>query len=146
MANTTSYDIEGFDREGVADLVRSHVEHEFAIRTTATYSGADHIILDSPLEYGRLRRNSGDALCKPYGKFRYLMEMRDGRCPTCKACKRQALRLIKAGVITSVDITNLRCIDGETVYLRKELPLEDLIVDGPHRQRSGYYDDEDYQS
>jgi hypothetical protein len=128
--------------------VRSHVEHEYALRTTAHYSGADHIVLDSPLEYGRLRRNSGDALCKPYGKFRYLMEMEDGRWPTCVTCKRQAIRLIEAGVIAPVDITKLCHVDGERICLRKALPLEDLIVDGPlsSSQRAGYYQNEDYQS
>lgn len=122
----------------MADLVRSHVEHEYARRTTATYSGADHIILDSPLEYGRLRRNSGDALCKPYGEFRCLVEMGDGRWPTCKACKRQAIRLIEAGVIAPVEITRARYTDSERILLRKELPLEDLMVDEPLRQKAGH--------
>ena len=129
------------------DLVRSHVEHEFALRTTASYSGADHIVLDSSLEYGRLRRDKGDALCKPLRRFRYLMETDDGRWPTCVTCKRQAISLIKAGVIAPVVIAKTRHVDGEQAYIRKELPLEDLIALAQHHswQEYGYYRDEDYQ-
>ena len=131
----------------MADLVRSHVEHEFALRTTASYSGADHIVLDSSLKYGRLRRDEYDALCKPLRNFRYLMETGDGRWPSCATCKRQAVRLIKAGVIAPVSITKTRYVNGEKIYLRKELPLEDLIASAQHHswQECGYYRDEDYQ-
>lgn len=53
-------------------LVPCHVEHEYAIRTTEWYSGANHLVLDGPLSFGRLERDVGDALCKVRSRFRDL--------------------------------------------------------------------------
>ena len=86
---------------GAADNVPCHVEHEYAGRTTTTYSGADHIVLDGPLRHGRLQRDVGNALCKERRRFRDLKPTDGDRQASCVTCLRQAQRLVDAGVLAA---------------------------------------------
>lgn len=79
--------------------VPCHVEHAYALRTTDMYTGADHVILDGGLVHGRLRRDLGDALCKPATKFRHLEPTGDDRDPTCVTCLAHLARLTEAGLV-----------------------------------------------
>jgi hypothetical protein len=60
-------------------------------------AGADHLVVDSDYQHGRLKREAGDALCKPARKFWGLYSEPE-RKPTCKRCLEIAVRhgLIKA--------------------------------------------------
>lgn len=84
-----------------ADNVPCHVEHEYAGRTTASYSGADHIVLDGPLHHGRLRRDVGDALCKERRRFRDLKPTDADRRASCVTCLRQAQRIAEVGMLAA---------------------------------------------
>lgn len=56
--------------------------------------GADHIVLDTAISIGRLYRQAGDALCKPWRDFNgNLWADSDG--PTCKRCLDIASRLMQ---------------------------------------------------
>jgi hypothetical protein len=64
---------------------RWHVEHAYTPRETATYGGADHIIVEDPVQIGRLSREPGDALSRPRRKFWGLAGVEEGRLPTSLA-------------------------------------------------------------
>jgi len=61
------------------------VAHAYAPRESATHGGSDHVVLLRDLDLGRLRREKGDALCKPAKKFWGLVVASD-RLPDCLAC------------------------------------------------------------
>lgn len=72
----------------------------FAHSTAYAYSphenvgsgGTSHIIVDEPLQAGRLIRKPGDALCKPAARF-WGLDMRPGRPAECLRCLEIAERL-----------------------------------------------------
>ena len=85
-------------RELLAQLpFRWHVEHAYTPRETATYGGADHIVLDEEVRIGRLHRLPGDALSRPRAKFWGLSPVEDERLPSSIADVRIAERLVAAG-------------------------------------------------
>ena len=61
---------------------RWHIEHAYTPRETASYGGADHVVVDEPVRVGRLRREPGDALSRPRAKFWGLSRVEDDRLPT----------------------------------------------------------------
>jgi hypothetical protein len=61
---------------------RWHVAHAYTPRETATYGGADHIVLDENVKIGRLSRRAGDALSRRREKFWGLYRVEDDRLPT----------------------------------------------------------------
>lgn len=70
--------------------ITGHVRYAYALRQGDRSNGGDHIVVDEALVSGRLRRDAGDALCKPRSRFRDLSpggDTRTGRasCPTCLA-------------------------------------------------------------
>jgi hypothetical protein len=73
---------------------RWHVAHAYAPRETATYGGADHVVVDEPVRVGRLRREPGDALSRPRAKFWGLDRVEDGRLPTALADIKIAERIV----------------------------------------------------
>jgi hypothetical protein len=75
---------------------RWHVEHAYTPRETATYGGADHVVVDEPVRIGRLRRDSGDALSRPRSKFRALFRVEDDRLPTSIADIKIAERIVSS--------------------------------------------------
>lgn len=71
-----------------------HIAHAYTAQETATYGGADHIVVDEPIRIGRLVREPGDALSRPKRKFWGLHDVEDGRLPTSLADIRIAERVI----------------------------------------------------
>lgn len=57
--------------------------------------GKDHFQLSGSLVKGRLRRNRGDALCKPAEKFWGLLETGDKQVVTCSICLGHMINLLK---------------------------------------------------
>lgn len=53
--------------------------------------GSNHLVTSVDLVSGRLRREAGDALCKPAAKFWDLVHAPERR-PTCKRCLELAAR------------------------------------------------------
>lgn len=111
----------------MSELVPCHVEHAYARRTTDMYSGADHVVLDGPLEHGRLRRDLGDALCKPARTFRDLEPTNDRRDPSCVTCLAHLERLVAAGVLERPSggrrTRTLPCLAWTTTYADPDGPL-----------------------
>jgi hypothetical protein len=73
---------------------RWHVAHAYTARETATYGGADHVVVDEPVRVGRLSREPGDALSRPRRKFWGLHEVEAHRLPTSLADIRIAERIV----------------------------------------------------
>lgn len=73
---------------------RWHVEHAYTPRETATYGGADHIVVDEEVRIGRLVRHSGDALSRSRKKFWGLHAVEDGRLPSALADIKIAERIV----------------------------------------------------
>jgi len=73
---------------------RWHVAHAYTAQETATYGGADHIVVDEPIHIGRLSREPGDALSRPARKFLALYAVEEGRLPTSVADIKIAERLV----------------------------------------------------
>lgn len=73
---------------------RWHIEHAYTPRETATYGGADHIVVDEPVRVGRLRRETGDTLARPRAKFWGLTRVEDDRLPTALADIKLAERIV----------------------------------------------------
>lgn len=71
--------------------------------TCGHYSGESHLVLTRPFTAGRLKRSTGDALCKPHAKFWGLEPNleRDPAAATCKRCKEIAGRLNLLGTDAS---------------------------------------------
>jgi hypothetical protein len=59
---------------------------------TATNHGGDHIVVEQAVKIGRLKREQGDALCKPGRKF-WGLERRPGERANCLRCLEIAERL-----------------------------------------------------
>src|SRR5215470_4584013 len=77
---------EAYLRQLLARLpFRSHVAHAYTAQETATYGGADHIVVDEPVRIGRLKRDPGDALSRPHSKFLNLSRVEEDRLPTSLA-------------------------------------------------------------
>jgi len=74
-----------------------HVEHAYTPRETATYGGADHIVVDEEVRIGRLVRHPGDALSRSRQKFWGLHAVEDGRFPSALADIKIAERIVSAG-------------------------------------------------
>jgi hypothetical protein len=55
-------------------------------------AGGNHLVVSEDLARGRLRREAGDALCKPERKFWGLYKHPE-RKPTCKRCLEISARL-----------------------------------------------------
>ncbi len=84
-------------RELLAQLpFRWHVAHAYTAQETATYGGADHIVVDGPVRIGRLVREPGDALSRPKRKFWGLHEVEEGRLPTSLADIKIAERIVSS--------------------------------------------------
>lgn len=71
-----------------------HVAHAYTAQETATYGGADHIVVDEPIRIGRLKREPGDALSRSKRKFWGLHEVEAGRLPTSLADIKIAERIV----------------------------------------------------
>lgn len=79
---------------------RWHVEHAYTPRETATYGGADHIVVDEALRIGRLVRQPGDALSRARAKFWGLHTVAEpDRLPTSLADIQIAERLVAAPAV-----------------------------------------------
>jgi hypothetical protein len=76
-----------------------HVEHAYATRETATYGGADHLVVDQDVKIGKATRRAGDTLARSRRAFNALYAAEGGRLPTSRADIRVAER-IAAGEIT----------------------------------------------
>jgi hypothetical protein len=73
---------------------RWHVEHAYTPRETATYGGADHIVVDEEVRVGRLVRQPGDALSRVRSRFWGLSRVEDERLPTSQADIQIAGRIV----------------------------------------------------
>lgn len=73
---------------------RWHIAHAYTARETATYGGADHIVVDEPIRIGRLVREPGDALSRPRRKFLALYAVEEGRLPTARTDIKIAERIV----------------------------------------------------
>jgi hypothetical protein len=82
-------------RELLAQLpFRWHIAHAYTARETATYGGADHIVVDEPIRIGRLVRKPGDALSRPKQKFLALYAVEEDRLPTARTDIKIAERIV----------------------------------------------------
>ena len=74
-----------------------HVEHAYTPSETATYGGADHVVVDEEVRIGRLVRRPGDALSRPRKKFWGLHAVAEAdRLPTSIADIRIAERIVSS--------------------------------------------------
>lgn len=74
---------------------RWHIEHAYTPSETATYGGADHIVVDEDVRIGRLVRTHGDALSRPRKKFWGLHAVAEtDRLPTSLADIKIAERIV----------------------------------------------------
>lgn len=69
--------------------------------TTAGWEATVHVVVDGPLTRGRIKRQPGDALCKPADRLPHLTDggpplTNTGTCPTCAA---RRARLVGRGLI-----------------------------------------------
>ncbi len=78
-----------------------HVEHAYAARETATYGGADHIVVDQDVQIGRTTRRAGDTLARARRAFRGLHRVEEGRLPNSAADLRTAERIVFGGATAS---------------------------------------------
>jgi len=72
---------------------RRHIEGAYNPSDRGSSAGGNHIVLEEPLQFGRLVRQAGDALCKPAKKFWGLTGPGEDRVLDCHHCIRQAFRL-----------------------------------------------------
>lgn len=70
----------------------AHVRTAFHLRQGPGMSNGEHAVLDQPLGAGRLRRKTGDALCKPLEKFWGLEQSTNIETVTCGRCREMAER------------------------------------------------------
>jgi hypothetical protein len=73
--------------------VRSAVAYAYNPHENTGSNGSYHITLKEPLRAGRLKREAGDALCKPAREFWGLDEREPGTMATCLKCLETAERL-----------------------------------------------------
>jgi len=71
-----------------------HIAHAYTAQETATYGGADHIVVDEPIRIGRLSREHGDALSRPQRKFWGLHAVEEHRLSTSLADIKIAERIV----------------------------------------------------
>lgn len=69
----------------------AHVAYAFNRREGANSAGHYHIVLDQPLDSGRLHRSTADALCKPGRQF-WGLESRPRSVADCPRCLQLASR------------------------------------------------------
>lgn len=69
--------------------VGAHVAYAFSRREGANSAGRYHLVLDRPLDSGRLHRSAFDALCKPSRQF-WGLEPRPRSAPDCPRCLKLA--------------------------------------------------------
>lgn len=74
---------------------RWHVAHAYTPSETATYGGADHVVVDDHVTIGRLKREPGDALSRPRRKLWGLHAVEEDRLPTSVADIRIAERIVE---------------------------------------------------
>ena len=89
-----------------------HVEHAYTPRETATYGGADHIVVDEVIRIGRLVRKPGDALSRLRAKFWGLSGGEAGRLPTSLADIKIAERIVSAISAPSAPSSSRRASRG----------------------------------
>lgn len=77
---------------------RWHVAHAYTARETATYGGADHVVVDDEVRIGRLVRHPGDALSRPARKFWGLHAVEADRLPSSVADIKIAERIVSAQI------------------------------------------------
>jgi hypothetical protein len=94
---------------------RWHVEHAYTPRETATYGGADHIIVDEGVRIGRLVRHPGDALSRSRQKFWGLNAVEDGRLPSALADIKIAERIVSAGKQPKKSVKQLKAEIAEVL-------------------------------
>lgn len=86
---------------------RLRTAHAYTPRETGSYGGSQHIVTRDAFKSGRLRREPGDALCKPYRKFWGLSAHATG-APTCQRC----IEIAQARDWTTIEVDNLRMVEG----------------------------------
>ncbi|MFH8805264.1 hypothetical protein ACH4F6_37940 [Streptomyces sp. NPDC017936] len=69
----------------------AHVRYAYSPRQGANSRGGYHLVLNAPLNSGRLRRDVGDVLCQPNRDF-WGLEPRPEVTADCAACVRLAER------------------------------------------------------
>jgi hypothetical protein len=69
-----------------------HVRYAYSPRQSARSNGGYHYVLDQPFDAGRLRRQSGDALCEPARRFWGLEPSNSSTTATCVRCLERASR------------------------------------------------------
>jgi hypothetical protein len=122
--------------------IRWSVAHAYTPNEQATYGGGDHLLLQQPLVMGRLRREAGDALCKPARRFNHLMEVspRSSPLPNCKHCLRLAPR---AGIDIekSPDVISFRKAERQRLFATRRELLDVLkaFAAAPEAQRERVY-------
>lgn len=67
----------------------AHVAYAYSRREGANSLGKYHIVLNQPLDSGRLHRMAEDALCRPGRQF-WGLEPRPRSAPDCPRCLRLA--------------------------------------------------------
>ncbi len=78
---------------------RWHVAHAYTAQETATYGGADHIVVDEEIQIGRLVRHVGDALSRSRQKFWGLHAVEEGRLPSSIADIKIAERIVATPLV-----------------------------------------------
>lgn len=73
---------------------KTHVAYAYSPRENVGSNGADHIVVEEDISQGRLRRQSGDALCRSRKSFWGLTAQGDGRPATCLKCLEIVERLV----------------------------------------------------
>jgi hypothetical protein len=74
----------------------AHVRYAYSPRQGANSNGSYHLLMNIPLDRGRLHRETGDVLCNPNRDF-WGLEPRPEATADCAACVRLAER---HGVVT----------------------------------------------
>ena len=69
----------------------AHVRYAYSPRQGANSRGGYHLLMNAPLNSGRLRRERGDVLCEPNRDF-WGLEPRPEAAANCTACVRLAER------------------------------------------------------
>lgn len=75
----------------MTDPIILNVHGAYHPRDAGNAHGAEHLVVAADFHRGRLRREVGDALCKPRRKF-WGLNPHPERKPTCKRCLDLAAR------------------------------------------------------
>jgi hypothetical protein len=73
---------------------RTTIAYAYSPRENVGSSGGDHILCVEAVTRGRLRREAGDALCKPRARFWGLDARGDGATASCLRCLELAERIV----------------------------------------------------